>query len=193
MFGRKLLLGGAVAVAIAIPLALGPAGCASKGGTRGAEESNGRHPWFETASIKLNDDTACCAFYTLAKDRFVEIEPAINMIMFAYGEQRPLKPAQVLGGPDWTKTQVFNIDAELPRSLWDQVKSLHGAGPGPFPVYLEGGQTDALKQIFRSLLIKAGAGIVMESIDGGLGETTQVYSYLRATIGSTRVARRAGM
>jgi uncharacterized protein (TIGR03435 family) len=153
MFGRKLLLGGAAAVAIAIPLALGTAGCASKGGTHGAEESNGRRPWFETASIKLNDDTACCAFYTLSKDRFVAIDPAIDMIMFAYGKQRPLKPAQVLGGPDWMKTEVFNIDAELSKSLWDQVKSLHGAGPGPFPVYPEVGQTDALKQVFRSLLI----------------------------------------
>lgn len=153
MFGRKLLLGGAAAVAIAIPLALGTAGCASKGGTHGTEDSNGPHPWFEAASIKLNEDTACCAFHTLSKDRFVAIDPAINMIMFVYGEQRPLKPAQVLGGPDWIKTQVFNIDAKLPRSLWDQVKSLQGAGPGPFPVYPEGGRPDALKQVFRSLLI----------------------------------------
>lgn len=153
MFGRKLLLGGAAALAIAMVLALGTASCASKGGNHGAEASNGRYPWFTTPSIKLNDDTACCAFHTLSNDRFAAIEPAIDMIMFAYGEQRPLKPAQVLGGPDWMKTEVFNVDAELPKSLWDQVKSLSGAGRGPFPVYPGVGQTDALKQVFRSLLI----------------------------------------
>lgn len=149
---RKLLLGGAAALAIAIPLALGTAGCASKDGTRGAEASNGRYPWFKTASIKLHEDTACCAIYTLSKDRFVAMERAIDMIMFAYGEQRPLKPAQVLGGPDWINTQVFNIDAELPRSLWDQVKPLRATGPAL--MYPPGvSRTDAVKQVFRSLLI----------------------------------------
>lgn len=150
--GRKLLLGGAAALAIAIPLVLGTAGCASKGGTHGAEESNGRYPWFETASIKLNEDTACCAM-TLSKGRFAATQSAINMIMSAYGEQRPLKPAQVLGGPDWMKTQVFSIDAELSKSLSNQVKApLRLVGPGTgFPAEVPG--TDVAKQVFRSLLI----------------------------------------
>ena len=148
---RKWLLAGAAA-ALAVSVILGILG-RSIAGIPGAEASKGQQPWFATASIKRNDDTACCSFYSLSNDRFVSIEHAIDMIMFAYGKQRPLKPAQVLGGPDWMKTEVFNIDAELPKSLWDQVKPLHGAGPGPFPVYPEVSQTDALKQVFRSLLI----------------------------------------
>ncbi len=150
---RKLLLGRAAAMAIAIPLALGTAGCASKDGIHGAEASNGQHPSFKTASIKRNDDTAwCCSIYTLPKDRFVATESALGMIMLAYGEQRPLKPAQVFGGPDWMKTEVFTIDAELPKSLSDQLQPLRSAGP-PLIYPAEVRQTDAVKQIFRSLLI----------------------------------------
>ena len=115
-FGLKRPLRLTAALAIAIPLALATTGCASKHGTHGTEASNGRNPWFETASIKLNAGTECCAM-RLSQGRFVATESAINMIMTAYGEQRPLKPAQVLGGPDWMKTEVFNIDAQLPQSL----------------------------------------------------------------------------
>lgn len=145
--GRKLLLGGAAALAITITLALGAAGRAS-GGSQGAEASNGRYPWFTTASIKLNDAPA--AEIWASGNEFVAIEPAIDLIMFAYGEQRPLTPAQVLGGPDWITTEVFNIDAELPKSLSDQVRPpLRGVGPDPADVR----QTDAVKQVFRALLI----------------------------------------
>ncbi len=147
---RKLLLG-AVALAIAIPLAVGTEGCASKGGTHGAEASNGQNPSFKTASIKLNDRTACCAM-TLSKDRFVATDSAIDMVMFAYGEKYPLKPSQILGGPDWMKTDVFSIDAELPKSLSDQVKRpLHGVGSALLYAPEVPG-TDAIKQVFRSLL-----------------------------------------
>ncbi len=150
--GRKSLLVGAVALAIFIALALGAAGCASKGNTHGAEASNGRYPWFETASIKLNDSTACCAM-TLSKDRFVATQSAIDMIMSVYGGNLPLKPAQVLGGPDWIRTDVFHIDAQLPQSLSDQVKApLRAVGPGPgVPAEVPG--ADVVKQAFRSLLI----------------------------------------
>ncbi|MGH9736483.1 MAG: TIGR03435 family protein [Candidatus Acidiferrales bacterium] len=139
-------------MAIAIPLALGTVGCASKGGTHGAEESNRRHPWFDTASIKPSEDTRCCAM-TLSKDRLVATESTIDMIMFAYGEQHPLKPAQVLGGPDWMTNKVFRIHADLPKSLSDQVKApLRSVGPGPgYPDEVLG--TGVVKQVFRSLLI----------------------------------------
>jgi uncharacterized protein (TIGR03435 family) len=148
---KTLLLDGVAVVAIAIPLALGITGCASKVGTHGAEASNGRYPWFTTAAIKLNDAPA--AEISASGNEFVAIEPAIDMIMFAYGEQRPLKPTQVLGGPDWIKTDVFNIDAELPKSLSDQVKPpLHGVGP-PLFYSPDVRQTDAVKEVFRSLLI----------------------------------------
>jgi bla regulator protein blaR1 len=150
--GRKLLLGGAAAVVIGIPLALGMTG-ALKGGTQGAEASNGQLPSFKTVSIKLNNAPRAVEIYTLYKDRFVSTESAMNMILFAYGEKHPLKPAQVLGGPGWIKTKVFNVDAKLPKSLSDQVKPpLHAVGSlRLYPADVR--RTDAVKQIFRSLLI----------------------------------------
>jgi bla regulator protein blaR1 len=137
----------AVALAIAILLALAMTS-ASRRGTQRAGASNGRMPSFKTVSIKLNEGTACCSMY-LSKDRFVATDSAIDMIMFAYGEKFPLKPVQVLGGPDWIKTDVFKIEAEPSKSLSDQVKrplSLIGAGP-------EVPGSAVVKQAFRSLLI----------------------------------------
>jgi bla regulator protein blaR1 len=148
--GRKLLLGGAAALAIGIPLALGMTS-ASKGGIQSAEASNGRRPWFMTASIKLNDVPA--AEVGASGNKFVAIEPAIDMIMFAYGGKYPLKRVQVLGGPDWMKTDVFSVDAELPKSLLDQIKPPFSSVGEP-PMYLGGvPRTDAVKKVFRALLI----------------------------------------
>jgi uncharacterized protein (TIGR03435 family) len=148
----KTLLGGAVAAMIAIPLALGMTGVAKGGTQREAGGSAGQYPWFTTASIKLNGSAA--AEFWASGNEFVSIEPAIDMIAFAYGEQQgPLKPIQILGGPGWMKTETFNIDAELPKSLSDQIKPPI-RGVGSFPSYPAGvGRTDAIKQVFRSLLI----------------------------------------
>lgn len=150
--GRKWLLGAAAAVAIAIPLALGMTG-ASRGATQSAEASNGGLPSFATVSIKVNNAPRAVQIFTFTKDRFIATESAMNMIMFAYGEQHPLKPVQVLGGPDWIMTVVFIIDGELSKSLSDQVKPpLHLAGP-PLLYPAEVRRTDAVKQVFRLLLI----------------------------------------
>jgi bla regulator protein blaR1 len=148
--GKRWLLGAATALAIGIPLALGMTGFASEARTQIAGASNGRLPSFKTVSIKLNEGTACCSMY-LSKDRFVARESAIDMIMFAYGEKFPLKPARVLGGPDWVKTDVFSIDAEPSKSLSDQVKTpLQAVGPA---LDAEVPGPDVVKQAFRSLLI----------------------------------------
>ncbi len=133
-----------------IPLALGTAGCTSKR-THEAGAGNGGHPWFTTASIKLND--APSAEISVSGNKFVAIEPAVNMIMFAYGEQRSLKPFQILNGPDWMRSEAFNIDAELPKSLSDQLKPpFRGVGP-PLAYFGDVRRTDAIKELFRSLLV----------------------------------------
>ncbi|HTZ73282.1 MAG TPA: TIGR03435 family protein [Candidatus Aquilonibacter sp.] len=125
---------------------------ASKGGTKGTGATNGRYPWFDSASIKPNDAPA--AGIRASGNEFVTIEPAIDIIMFAYGEQQgPLKPVQVSGGPDWMKTEVFNIDAELPKSLSDQIEPPLRSGPALLLYPAEERRTDAVKAVFRSLLI----------------------------------------
>lgn len=144
---RKLPLDRVTVVAIAMTLAVGMMG-SSRSATQRAEVSNRRLGSFKKVSIKLNEGTACCAM-SLSKDRFVVTDSAMDMIMFAYGQKFPLKPAQVLGGPNWMKADVFRIDAEPSKSLSDQVNrplSLVGQGPEvPGP--------DVAKQAFRSLLI----------------------------------------
>lgn len=149
----KLLLCGAAAVAIAIPLAQGATDVALKRGTLGAEAANGQAPSFSSASIKVNNNAprAFVEIFTVSKNRFTATESAINMIMLAYGDKYPLKPAQVLDGPDWMKTEVFNIDAELPKFMSDQLKPGHMAALALlYPNEVR--QTDELKQVFRSLL-----------------------------------------
>lgn len=136
---------------MAVLLALGASACASKRETHRAKASNGQSPWFQTASIKRNDVPA--TEISAVGNKFVAIEPAINMIVFAYGRQRPLSPIQVLGGPHWINTEVFNIQADLPQSLSDQLKPPF-FGTGPYPIYPVGvRRADAIKQVFRSLLI----------------------------------------
>lgn len=150
--GRKWLLGGAAVVAIATPLALGMTG-ASRAATQGSEASNGRLPRFETASIKLNNAPRAVEGFTFYRGRLVATESTMHMIAYAYGEKHPLKQVQVLGGPDWIKTKVFNIDGDLSKSFSDQVKPpLRYAGPPPlYPAGVR--RTDAIKHVFRSLLI----------------------------------------
>lgn len=150
----KAPLGSAAALAVAILLSLCTAVLAPKTGTLAAEASKGQWPSFDAASIKVNTNAprAFVEIFTVSKNRFTATESAINMIMLAYGDKYPLKPAQVLDGPDWMKTEVFNIDAELPKSMSDQLKPGHMAALALlYPDQAR--QTDELKQVFRSLLI----------------------------------------
>lgn len=126
--GRKLLLGGAAAVAIGIPLALGMT-VASRGGTQGAEVSNGRLPSFETASIKLDklrmqlpgrhlSPVLLAGGVHLFGGNFSATTSVMAMIMDAYGQYAsPLNPTQVLEGPAWIRTDFYDINAKVSVSV----------------------------------------------------------------------------
>ena len=130
---RKLLLGGAAAAAIAIPLALGMTG-ASRGGTQGAEASNGRWPSFETASIKLDKlhmqleglegpaqtrlSPMPLAGFHLVGGNFSATSNVMALIADAYGQYaRSLSPNQVLGGSAWIRTDFYFINAKVNDSI----------------------------------------------------------------------------
>jgi bla regulator protein BlaR1 len=128
--GRKLLLGGATAVAIAVPLALGMTGFASNGESQGANAGNGRLPSFETASIKpdaLQTPLVAgrllpgmpMAGVQLTGGNFTATTIVTAMIMDAYGQSyvRPLSPTQVLGGPAWIRTDFYQINAKVNDSV----------------------------------------------------------------------------
>lgn len=116
--GRKLLLGGAAAVVIAVPLALGMTGYASKGGTQGTEASNGRLPSFETASIKLEKSHMPLAGRRLFGRYYSASSNVTGMIVHAYGQYlKPLSTDQVLGGPAWIRTDFYQINARVSDSV----------------------------------------------------------------------------
>lgn len=135
--GRKLLLGGVAAAAIAMPLAFGMTGFASKGGTQSPEASNGRLPFFATASIKPDNlQTPLVAGRLLPgmplsgvnvnvdNGIFSATTIVMAMIMDAYGPMdgngsRPgfLSTEQVLGGPAWIRTDFYQINAKVSDSI----------------------------------------------------------------------------
>jgi len=115
--GRKLVLGGAAAVVIAIPLGLGMTG-AVRNGTLGAESTNGRLPSFEVASIKLDKSPMPPSGAHLSGDYFSTTTKVMPMIMAAYGQYpRTLSFSQVLGGPAWIRTDFYDIDAKVSESI----------------------------------------------------------------------------
>lgn len=115
--GRRLLLGGAAAVAIAIPLALGMMG-ASKGGTQSPEASNGRLPSFETASIKLDKSRMPLVGHHLLGGCYSATLNVMGLIMDAYGQYlRPLNPDQVLESPAWITTDMYDVNARVSSSI----------------------------------------------------------------------------
>lgn len=126
--GRKFLLAGAAAVAIAIPLAAGITRT-SRAASQGPEAGNGQLPSFEVASIKLDKSRAPLVAghllpgmpisgVDLSDDYFSATTIVSAMIMNAYGQyMRWLIPAQVLGGPAWIRTDFYVIDAKVYDSI----------------------------------------------------------------------------
>jgi bla regulator protein blaR1 len=70
-------------------------------------------PSFEVASIKLNRSPRPLTGVHIFGDRFNATTSALGLIADAYD----LHGAQVSGGPDWIKSEVFDIDAKIDDSL----------------------------------------------------------------------------
>jgi uncharacterized protein (TIGR03435 family) len=113
---EKLLWAAISIAAVSGPLLLGlidaPQGCAQK-----TQAGDVPLPSFEVASIKLNKSPLPLGGRHLFGDRFNATARTIDLIKAAYGHRIPLSPDQVLGGPDWIKSEVYDIDAKLDDSL----------------------------------------------------------------------------
>jgi uncharacterized protein (TIGR03435 family) len=134
-FGRKALLGAAAAAAIAIPLAVGMIG-APQVRWQKTSENDAAPLSFEVASIKLDKSRIPVGGAHLFGGTFNATITARGLIAMAYGRNySPLSIDQLSGGPDWTKSEVFDIDAKVEDSLvegewknfpfdrkWDQVR-----------------------------------------------------------------------
>jgi uncharacterized protein (TIGR03435 family) len=116
-FGRKALLGAAAAAAIAIPLALGMIG-ASQVRAQKTQENDAALPSFEVTSIKLDKSRIPLGGAHLFGGTFNATITARGLIAMAYGRNfSPLSIDQLSGGPDWTKSEAFDIDAKVEDSL----------------------------------------------------------------------------
>ncbi|MGO8735278.1 MAG: TIGR03435 family protein [Terriglobia bacterium] len=116
-FGRKLLLVvfglALIAGPVAFGLVIGPQirGLATQ--AAGAPRAS-----FEVASIKLNKSRTPLPGAHLFNDRFNATMSARGMIMVGYSpNMRGLSPDQLSGGPDWIKSELYDIDAKVDDSL----------------------------------------------------------------------------
>lgn len=117
-FRRQTVVRRAAAVAIGIPLTLGVIS-ASKVRAQSAQAGDVPLPRFETASIKLVQYLHPPLIDTYYGNGFEATSTADGLIRLAYEEDQfsRLRPDQVSGGPDWTKSEVFNIEAMVDDSL----------------------------------------------------------------------------
>ncbi|MFZ0819008.1 MAG: TIGR03435 family protein [Candidatus Acidiferrales bacterium] len=83
-----------------------------------AQSEPGRLPSFEVASIKLNKSATPLTGGHLFEGRYNATSPTIGAIESAYGQNgMPLSPSEVSGGPDWIKSEVYDIEAKVDDSL----------------------------------------------------------------------------
>jgi len=106
-FGRKVLLATAGLAAVIAPIVIGitdalPLRGQSQGGARLA---------FEVASVKLNSSTdrRGMGIQILPGGRFVASAPVFVLAAIAYDV--PLQSDRMTGGPDWLRTERYDIEA----------------------------------------------------------------------------------
>ena len=107
-FGRKLLLAGVGVVAVAAPIVVGMTDALPLG----AQSPSTPHLAFEVASVKLNtssDPRAGLTLQFLPGGKFVSGLPLNFVIATAYN--LPFQSGRITGGPDWIRTERYNIEA----------------------------------------------------------------------------------
>ena len=111
--GRKLLLAAIGVAVVAGPLLWGLI-TAPQVRAQKTQAGDAPLPTIEIASIKLSTVPHPQRDYGHGYDGFVATDTTDGLIRRAYGynNNRPLNPAQVSGAPDWTKSEVFDIEAK---------------------------------------------------------------------------------
>jgi uncharacterized protein (TIGR03435 family) len=90
--------------------------------------SSAENPSFEVASIKPNRSPARSERYGLSDGTFNATNTILNLIRIAYGEPGvPLNTNQVSGGPEWIKSEFFDIQAKVDdstvRGKWTRIST----------------------------------------------------------------------
>ncbi len=116
-FSRKLLLGVAAVLAAAMPIVFGLVN-APQIRAQKAQANDVGLPSFEVASIKMDKLRTPLPGAHLYGDRFNATVTARGLVGMAYRHDgRSLVSDQISGGPDWIKSELFDIDAKVEDSL----------------------------------------------------------------------------
>jgi len=134
--GKKLLLAGAAAVAIGMPIAIGILNAPPVR----AQSDTSTHLSFEVASVKLNKSSEFrnWGFDYLPGGRFKATNLSLDWVI---GEAYHVSPwsARLSGGPDWIRSERYDIEAT--------------AAPGAIPQGLSvKAREDKMKLMLRALL-----------------------------------------
>lgn len=122
-FNRKLLLGAAGLMAIALPVIFGLLHATQSLAQSQAQSAGGKAPVYEVASIKPNKSGANDTRMGYSPDGFSATESNLQMlIMGAYG----VNPNQISGAPDWLTSERYDIEAKTDSSTADEFRKLNG-------------------------------------------------------------------
>ena len=123
---------------------------------------------FEVASVKRNTDVNAQrgARPPGPGGRFTAVVSVTDLVQVAYGVPNALFDAQVVGGPDWARQDLWEINAKIDGSVF--------AGPGGPPVRLLGMMRTLLAERFNLRLRQETRqlpvyDLALERSDGRLG------------------------
>lgn len=120
-FKRKLLLGAAGLMAIALPVVFGLLHATQSLADSQARSGGGKAPVYEVASIKPNKSGDNKTRMEYSPDGFSATESNLQMfIMEAYG----VNPHEISGAPDWLNSDRYDIEAKMDSSTADELHKL---------------------------------------------------------------------
>jgi uncharacterized protein (TIGR03435 family) len=120
-FRRKLLLGFAGAMAIALPVAFGLAQSTPSQAAPATVNPNIKLPEFTVASIKPDKSGPGMVRLMFTPDGFSATNVSLQMILReAYG----VEDDEIIGAPSWVKSDNFDIEAKVDGSDVDQLGKL---------------------------------------------------------------------
>jgi bla regulator protein blaR1 len=121
-FNRKLLLGAAGLLAIALPVVFGLLHATQSLAESGAQSGGGKAPAYEVASIKPNKSGDNKTRMGYSPDGFNATESNLLMLLMeAYG----VNPHEITGAPDWLNSERYDIEAKTDRSTADELFKLN--------------------------------------------------------------------
>lgn len=121
-FKRKLLLGAAGLMAIALPVVFGLLHATPSLAESQARSAGGKAPVYEVASIKPNKSGDNNTRMGYSPDGFKATESNLQMvIMEAYG----VNPHEISGAPDWLNSDRYDIEAKMDSSMADEFRRLN--------------------------------------------------------------------